>query len=265
MWITVKDGSGDPVAGHVTLDAARSVWTFTPAVPLAWNLTYLVEITGAKDGSGNAMGPYSWSFATVTDHAAPVVTGTTPARDATDVDVVAPIKVVFDEPVSDARFSVKDPAGQEITGAVDADGAGNVMASYGWSFTTVPPDEATPTVSETVPVRDATEVAPSTPIRVTFTEPVTGAQVVVKRPDGAVVAGVLNVDSPRSVSFLPTAALGEETIHTVEVTGARDAAGNTMAATPGRSPRAWSRHRPTRRRSRRRMSVPPMVLVRCRR
>ena len=50
------------VSGTTTMDAARTVLTFTPDEPL--NGFYRAEISGVKDAAGNAMNPYSWMFST---------------------------------------------------------------------------------------------------------------------------------------------------------------------------------------------------------
>lgn len=62
--LTLKDGSGAPVAGTVNL--AGTVATFTPSTTLAGGATYAAAITPAvKDLAGNTIAaPYSWSFVT---------------------------------------------------------------------------------------------------------------------------------------------------------------------------------------------------------
>ncbi|WP_203958896.1 Ig-like domain-containing protein, partial [Sphaerisporangium siamense] len=256
---TVEDGAGTAVPGSLTAAGDGKVWTFTPAAPLAWNAAYTVGVTAARDASGNMMAPYTWSFATVTDHTAPAVTRTVPAKDATGVKVIDPIVVTFGEPVYDVRIVVKDAAGTPVAGTVAAgarddewsftptaplaadtvhtaevsggrDAAGNTMTGHTWSFTTAPPDTTPPTVSGTNPARDATETEVGAPVLVTFSEPVTGAQITVKGPSGAAVAGTATATSPATLSFVPSAPLAGTTRYTAEVTGAKDGAGNTMTA-----------------------------------
>ncbi|MEV6986831.1 Ig-like domain-containing protein, partial [Sphaerisporangium sp. NPDC051017] len=255
--IGVKDGSGADVPGSVSTDGDK-VWTFTPAAPLAWNGTYAVQVSGAKDASGNTMAPHSWSFATVTDTAAPTVAHVSPAGGATGVSVKTKVVVRFSEAVSDAQITAADAAGAPVLGdiAVDAanttwtltfggplnpetvhtvsvsggsDPAGNVMEPYSWSFTTAQPDTVAPTVTASSPEPNAVDVALGGPIKATLSEPVSEGQIVVKDPAGGIVAGTLAADSTTVLSFTPTQPLAERTKYTVEVTGAKDDAGNVMA------------------------------------
>jgi methionine-rich copper-binding protein CopC len=255
--IGVKDGSGADVPGSVSTDGDK-VWTFTPAAPLTWNGTYAVQVSGAKDASGNMMAPHSWSFATVTDTAAPTVAQVSPAGGATGVSVKTKVVVTFSEAVSDAQITAADAAGAPVLGdiAVDAanttwtltfggplnaetvhtvnvsearDPAGNVMEPYSWSFTTAQPDTVAPTVTASSPEPDAVDVALGGPIKATLSEPVSEGQIVVKDPAGGIVAGTLAADSTTVLSFTPAQPLAERTKYTVEVTGAKDDAGNVMA------------------------------------
>lgn len=65
VQITVKDSSNATVQGTTAGDNAE--WTFTPTAPLAASTVYRVEVSGAKDGSGNVMTSYTWSFTTTGD------------------------------------------------------------------------------------------------------------------------------------------------------------------------------------------------------
>ncbi|WP_103963418.1 Ig-like domain-containing protein [Nonomuraea solani] len=60
--ITVKDST---VQGTTASDNAE--WTCTPTSPLAASKVYRVEVSGATDGWGNVMTPYTWSFTTAGD------------------------------------------------------------------------------------------------------------------------------------------------------------------------------------------------------
>jgi hypothetical protein len=62
VQITVKDASNATVQGTAGRDNTK--WTFSPASPLAASKVYRVEISGAKDRSGNIMTPYTWTFTT---------------------------------------------------------------------------------------------------------------------------------------------------------------------------------------------------------
>ncbi|GII80747.1 hypothetical protein Sru01_57290 [Sphaerisporangium rufum] len=62
--ITVKNAANQAVAGTASLNAARTLLTFTPNAPLAQSTTYTATVTGAKDDAGNTMTTTSWSFTT---------------------------------------------------------------------------------------------------------------------------------------------------------------------------------------------------------
>jgi hypothetical protein len=126
-------------------------------------------------------------------------------------------------------------------GAQDA--AGNSLPSkFTWNFTTgTTLDTTRPTVTATSPKSSAAGVAPNSTVSATFSEPMRNASLttanvtVVKTAGGAAVAGTVNVNS-YTVTFTPLVALAGNTQYTATVTtGARDSAGNPMAASY-----AWS-------------------------
>ncbi|GAA2892276.1 hypothetical protein GCM10010517_56780 [Streptosporangium fragile] len=97
------------------------------------------------------------------------------------------------------------------------------------------PDTTPPAVISTVPGSGAVDVPTSTSISATFDEVVTGAEMAVKLPGGVTVVGTAEMDATgRALIFVPRQPLTADTVHAVEVTGAKDAAGNTMA------PYSWS-------------------------
>ncbi|GLX97413.1 Ig-like domain-containing protein [Herbidospora sp. NBRC 101105] len=264
--IAVKTVQGADVQGAVAIDSTGKIATFTPAQPLHPGMGYTVDVSEAIDAWENVMEPYTWSFTTSgPDTTAPTVTATNPATGAADVSVTTAVSATFGELVSEAEITLEDPAGAavpgtsamdgtgrvltfipsqplapntvysaEVSGAKDA--AGNVMAApYGWSFTTAPPDTTAPTVTETVPGPDASGVAVTTAVKVTFSEPVSAAQTAVKGPADAPVAGNTVMDAENKVlTFTPAQAWTPATKYTVAVSAAKDAAGNTMA------PHSWS-------------------------
>jgi hypothetical protein len=62
---TLKDGSGNPVAGTTGYDDASRTSTFTPTSSLSASTTYTASVSGAVDGSGNEMtSACAWSFTT---------------------------------------------------------------------------------------------------------------------------------------------------------------------------------------------------------
>jgi tetrahydromethanopterin S-methyltransferase subunit B/cytoskeletal protein CcmA (bactofilin family) len=128
------------------------------------------------------------------------------------------------------------------TGARDL--AGNALATdFSWSFTTgATPDTTRPTVSATVPANGATAVAINQTLNATFSEPmdpltITTASVRVTGPGGTAVRGTVGYDVTSKIATLtPASNLAPNAVYTATVTtGARDLAGNPLAATV-----AWS-------------------------
>jgi hypothetical protein len=118
------------------------------------------------------------------------------------------------------------------------DAAGNAIPSkFTWNFTTGTTSDTTrPTVTSTSPKSSAVGVAPNAPISATLSEALRNASMttasvtVVKTAGGAAVSGTVSVNS-YSVTFTPLAALAGNTQYTATVTtGARDSAGNPLAA-----------------------------------
>jgi hypothetical protein len=101
---TLRIGTGAPIAATVTMNAAKTVATLTPAAPLANATTYTATLTGGataiRDLANNPLVTSSWSFATVGDTTPPTVTSRTPGPGATGVAVGANVVVGFSEPVT---------------------------------------------------------------------------------------------------------------------------------------------------------------------
>ncbi|MER5620251.1 LamG-like jellyroll fold domain-containing protein [Streptosporangium sp. NPDC002544] len=72
VQLTVKDPTDALVQGTIEAGNGNVEWTFTPASRLAAQTAYRVEVSNAKDVSGNVMAPYTWSFTTGTDTPPPV-------------------------------------------------------------------------------------------------------------------------------------------------------------------------------------------------
>ncbi|MEV4285413.1 LamG-like jellyroll fold domain-containing protein [Nonomuraea bangladeshensis] len=70
--LTVKNPAGTPVQGALQGGGGNAEWTFTPIAKLSAQTVYKVEMSGAKDTSGNVMAPYTWSFTTGADTPPPV-------------------------------------------------------------------------------------------------------------------------------------------------------------------------------------------------
>ncbi len=95
------------------------------------------------------------------------------------------------------------------------------------------PDTVAPAVATRAPAANATGVAPTGTVSVTFSEPVQPATVALGLTGpGGPVAGATTYDAPtRTATFTPAAPLLGSTNYTASASGAKDAAGNTMAPT----------------------------------
>ena len=91
-------------------------------------------------------------------------------------------------------------------------------------------DTSKPTVTGRTPASGATGVDPATTVTATFSEPVTGASVVVKltSASGDVTGTAAYDTAAQKVTLTPSAPLAASTTYTASVSGAADGAGNTM-------------------------------------
>ena len=111
--------------------------------------------------------------------------------------------------------------------------AANYWVDLVFSPGSAPPDTTAPTVSARTPASGATGVATGTTATATFSEPVQSSTVAMtlKNAAGTTIAGSVAYDADANkATFTPTAALAASTTYTVTVSGAKDAAGNTMTA-----------------------------------
>jgi Domain of unknown function (DUF4082)/Bacterial Ig-like domain len=97
-------------------------------------------------------------------------------------------------------------------------------------------DTTPPTVAARAPAAGATGVPTTTTVTATFSEPVVASSITMTLTGTAgAVAGTTAYDAgTTTVTFTPAAALANSAPYTASVSGARDAAGNTM------SPTSWS-------------------------
>ncbi|HYO66910.1 MAG TPA: Ig-like domain-containing protein, partial [Archangium sp.] len=203
------------------------------------------------------------------DTTAPSITFRSPASGLTGVASNTSVVVTFSEAVNPAtvtgaQFTLSS-AGGPVTGTVSYDAAswtatftpsaalgsstvytvslaniqdlsGLSIAATSWSFTTgTAPDTTPPTVTAVSPANTATAVASSDPILVTFSENVDIASLTGLRlrqvADGTFVAGSVSYNATtRVATFTPSVLLGSLTTYEVNVSGARDVAGNAMAS-----------------------------------
>jgi len=220
---------------------------------------------------------------TVTDKAPPTVTLTDPTNTATGITLNKTINITFSEEMDPATITSstitlmqgttpvaaivsytgtiatltltsnlspnKAYTGTVTTGAKDV--AGNTMASnYTFSFTIgTALDLAPPTVVSTSPASNATGVATSQVVGITFNEAMTSASITTSaftlKNGNTAVAGTVTY-SGTTATFTPSTALAAGTVYTASMsTGAKDVAGNMMmsamtwnfttAGTPGLS------------------------------
>ncbi|MBB5139900.1 methionine-rich copper-binding protein CopC [Thermocatellispora tengchongensis] len=109
--ITVKNPANQTVAGTATLNAARTLLTFTPSSPLAQSTVYSVTVSGAEDDAGNAMISTSWSFTTGGAASCPCSiwpSSATPAspvnNDATGIELGVKFTADMDGEITGIRF-----------------------------------------------------------------------------------------------------------------------------------------------------------------
>ncbi|MGK5092573.1 ice-binding family protein [Deltaproteobacteria bacterium TL4] len=254
-----------------TVSTIGTTATFTPSSALEFSTSYTVTITtGAKDVVGNVLAQdYSWSFTTgvAPDTTAPTVSQTSPANTATEVSVNGAISATFNETMATGTLSTSTFTLMQGTTAVSGtvntidtittftpssvlafntdytvtittgakDIAGNALAQdTSWSFTTgAEPDTTAPTVSQTFPNHNATEVPINEAITATFnetmeTETLSTATVTLKQ-GFTVVSGTVSTIGI-TTTFKPLSPLIASTAYTVTITtGVKDVAGNAMA------------------------------------
>ena len=266
IGFTLTPKGGSPVSATLTYNSSNYTATLTPSAALAYNTTYTATVSGAKDTAGDPMsGPFSWSF--TTDPAAPKVTSETPASSATNVAVSTTATATFNEAVQSSTISFTlTPSGGSPVGATltynssnytatltpsaalayntkytatvsgAKDNAGDPMSSpFSWSFTT---DPAAPKVTSETPASAATNVAISTTATATFNEAVQASTIsfTLTPKGGSPVAATVTYNSSNYTATLtPSAALAYNTTYTATVSGAKDTAGDPMAA-----PFSWS-------------------------
>ncbi len=249
----------------------------SPAALPASTLCTATITTAAKDTAGLALASnFVWTFTTgvAPDTTPPTVSSVNPLTGATGVAPNTQVSATFSEPmdpltIDGAAFTLACPVGTPQTGTVTyavgsrvatltptaslpfstvctatvttaaKDTAGLGLASnFVWTFTTgAAPDTTRPTVSSTIPVDSATNVASNTQVTATFSEPmdpltINDSNFTLACPAGTPLMGTVTYAvSGRVATFAPAAALPGATVCAATVTtGAKDLAGNAMAA-----------------------------------
>ena len=209
-------------------------------------------------------------FDSIAAAVAPVVSSTDPANNATGVALNTKIAATFSEAMNPSTINattvvVTSPGQVPIAGTVAyvgttatftpasplapnttytltvtvgaTDVAGNSLAgNFVDSFTTgATVDTTAPTVSATDPANNATGIALNKKIAVSFSKAmdpstITAANVIVTGPGQATVSGTAAY-AGTTMTFTPSTALAANTTYTVTITtGAKDLAGNALAA-----------------------------------
>ncbi|MHB8120881.1 MAG: Ig-like domain-containing protein [Desulfuromonadaceae bacterium] len=135
LTVRIKNLSANAyITVSVTYDEATNSASVVPAVPLAKNSSYQIEVSGVQDLLGNSLdGMFTAAFSTIlADTAAPFVKATSPTKGATGV-ATGTVSITFSEPVdqttlTSATFSVKQGT-TTITGSIGYDEA-SATASF---------------------------------------------------------------------------------------------------------------------------------------
>ena len=269
---TVTKPDTTALAGTVNYSGVTA--QFTPAGVLASNATYTVRVTtGVKDLAGNALAAiYTFKFTTsaAPDATAPTAVSTDPAADAVNIPINKTVAVTFSESMNSATITTtsftlkKKIDGSAVAGVVSYSGlsaffnpnadlaanatytatvttaakdlAGNALAANKvWDFTTsATADTTAPTVVTRVPAINATNVATSTKVVVSFSEAMNSGTInttsfTLTKLGGAAVTGTVAY-SGMIATFTPSSSLAYNSTYTVAVTTqVEDLAGNNLA------------------------------------
>jgi glucose/arabinose dehydrogenase len=198
------------------------------------------------------------------DTTPPSLTARSPSPGATNVATTSNVTATFSEPVDPATisFTLENSSGQTVAASTSYDAgtriatldpasnlnpnatytarmsgaedlAGNTMAAVSWSFTTATADTTPPTVTARAPSPGATGVARTTNATATFSEAVDPGTIAftLENSSGQTVGASTSYNaSTRTVTLDPSATLLANHTYTARLSGAKDLAGNTMAA-----------------------------------
>lgn len=248
----VVSANGSPTTGSFGSGGSGTVY-FYPASPLQQATTYTVSLTtGIKDLAGNPLqAPYSWNFTTTI----PAPSNLTALRGYQQVTLNW-------QPVSGATsYNVYWSTSYGVS-KLNGTKIGNISATtythsgltsgmtYSYIVTAVVGtveseqsnqqsvliDSVPPAVTATTPANNATAVATSAQVCVSFSEQIDSGtwnslNVSVKDGSGSVVNGMFGYYGPcMGPSFTPNAAFTSSSTYTVTISGVRDQAGNPLAS-----------------------------------
>jgi hypothetical protein len=259
--------NGTDDSGSVSYDASADTAFFGPSVPLLPDTVYTATVlTAITDLAGNPIRvPVTWQFTTLPDTLPPTVTDQAPIPDDIEVGVAASVSARFSEHViglsttsfmlttgstavpgsvtysQSALRALFNPTSQllantvytaTLTGAI-TDPSGNVLAASPviWTFTTGA-DTIAPHVLGTMPPINATGVAITSAVAITFDESVVMANgtTVTLSAGGSPVAATVTYDpGTHTATLQPDLPLVANTIYTVTLGSAiADTAGNPV-------------------------------------
>ena len=230
-------------------------------------LSLILKVSGCGSGGGGEK-TTEGSNTPAQGSSPPTVLSTSPANGATHVPVDGPIQVTFSEEMDRATLTAAtlwvQTGSRRIAGAIRSDGktatfipspplASNttyvvtvttgakslsgrvIQENFSWEFTTVAlPDRQPPSVSKTLPLNGAVNVATNTALIATFSEEIDPATVtagtVLLQREGHAVSGTVRPNG-KTVVFTPSTGLSADTPYTATITtGVKDPAGNALAA-----------------------------------
>ena len=264
------------IPATVVYNAGTNSATLTPSGPLSNATQYTVTVTtGVKDVAGNAMTTQfvsNFTTAPVPDTTAPTIITRSPAGGAPGVATNAVVTIQFSEPMDQTTINTTNiklsvtSSSAAVTGTVTynagtntatftpsaalanntgytvtvttgvKDLAGNPLAAQSVTTFTTVADTTAPTILSTSPTDNATNVAVSSVVTVTFSEGMDGTTIngtnikLNVTTGGAAVAGTVSYNSTSHVAtFTPTSALSNNTNYTFTITtGVKDVAGNPL-------------------------------------
>jgi hypothetical protein len=263
--VQVSDGTSMAMACTISfLNGDREV-VIVPHAPLGDSRAFTLMIAGVTDRAGNAVTPRTTGFTTRLgpDTVAPVLVRTTPASGSVDVPVNAVLEAEFNEPIDGSSLgsvqlfdSVAQVAG---TASVDVGGrivrfvpnaplavgrshsvflfglrdlAGNVV-NTSFSFTTGTTADATPPqVMGVSPVDGALDVPINAKVTILFDEPIQPLSIDQVTLTGAGPIDVIRTlsNANRTLTLTPRVPLAANALHSLNINGVRDLAGNTLVS-----------------------------------
>ena len=269
-WTAPTANGGSPITGYSVRAFSGTTLVRTQAVTgnvqtaivtgLTNGTAYTFDVRAVNTAGTGSASARSVAVTPRTEFVAPTVTTRTPASGARSVSQTGNLTATFSEPVTNVngttftlrlgttavagvvtynattRVATLNPnatlaADRTYTATLSGirDVAGNTMAASTWTFTTGP----APTVTTRTPASGARSVSQTGNLTATFSEPVTNVNgtTFTLRLGTTAVAGVVTYNATTRVATLnPNATLAADRTYTATLSGIRDVAGNTMAA-----------------------------------